>query len=361
MRSPRLAPEEIVMEPATLQALRQRLRARALRTGPGRWRVPDDLVDFAFDTTIDGFLRGRYPLERLARTAIVILDHAARSGPDRRDLSARVLSLDSTARDWQTPIPKCSYSPQERATLESLLRSGVTTLTPHEQRAAIATLSATSQRAAAAATGMSLRNFRTRLARAERKLRRLTEREARGKIARLLDSCAGCCAPPPLYLTGRQFECCHKGSTWALPRLEKKRDTMKYQAFAVASAIVMCACLFGAETPHRNQHNLLESTWAGMLPQDPAPPTWECTDAFTCESCQYVSWVNEQGQGESAHRKCESDIVVRTCQGGTANDCSVTGPFVTHDCGVSSWFSDPLCLTPIPPPAGAPPCKYDGC
>ena len=198
MRSPRLAPEEIVMEPATLQALRQRLRARALRTGPGRWRVPDDLVDFAFDTTIDGFLRGRYPLERLARTAIVILDHAARSGPDRRDLSARVLSLDSTARDWQTPIPKCSYSPQERATLESLLRSGVTTLTPHEQRAAIATLSATSQRAAAAATGMSLRNFRTRLARAERKLRRLTEREARGKIARLLDSCAGCCAPPPL-------------------------------------------------------------------------------------------------------------------------------------------------------------------
>lgn len=186
------------MEPVTLHDLRESLRARALRTGPGRWRVPDDLIDFAFDTAIDGFLCGRYPLERLARTAMVILDHAARSGPDRRELSAGVLHLDATAHDWQTPIPGRRYSQQERATLDALLRSGATTLTPLEQRAAIAALGASSQRAAAAAAGMSLRNFRTRIARAERKLRRFVECEATGKNTPLLDFCAVSCAPPPL-------------------------------------------------------------------------------------------------------------------------------------------------------------------
>lgn len=150
--------------------LRETLRVEAISFGTGRWRSQDDLVDSAYDRTVDCvLLNARCGAGGVLAFAKAVLRNLARKGPGRVELARgrvhRLSDDDAGRRAISATMPRCHVP------LDRLLQQRPHRLTKAELRAVQAARQANTLREAAVQAHMSRRDFRVRFSRAKEKLR----------------------------------------------------------------------------------------------------------------------------------------------------------------------------------------------
>ncbi len=153
---------------AGLEHLKETLRRQARRFGHGPWRIPQDVINRAYDETVDVYLQAskRDEMDWVA-IATFRLRNLVRSGPDRLELDRdRMLPLPAT----ELPAPNPGETPRE--TFEQLAEVFLTCLTELERNCITAYCTTGGIRDAARLLGLPAGQVWNTVQRALAKLRR---------------------------------------------------------------------------------------------------------------------------------------------------------------------------------------------
>ena len=158
--------------------------------GHGRWRIPQDVVDQAYDKAahqrLDKLLEPDANPEDLRAYASRIALNLVKRGPERFELNQSALQSmqdrapeDTKPSDYPAPAKSLPplESPESTRVIDRILEQLVDRLTAAESAAVRATPGASNTQSAAKAAGMSPWNYRTRIRRAADKIRAFRSEE----------------------------------------------------------------------------------------------------------------------------------------------------------------------------------------